>query len=51
MITECNYIRELIIKLRNQGINIKVLMVDYAGKLAPISVEQLLDELRVGVKG
>lgn len=37
MITDCNYIRELIIKLRNQGINIKVLMVDYAGKLASIT--------------
>lgn len=37
MITDCNYIRELIIKLRNQGINIKVLMVDYAGKLASIA--------------
>lgn len=37
MITDCNYIRELIIKLRNHGINIKVLMVDYAGKLASIA--------------
>lgn len=37
MITDCNYIRELIIKLRNRGINIKVLMVDYAGKLASIA--------------
>ena len=44
MITDCNYIRELIIKLRNQGINIKVLMVDYAGKLASIAGDK--DEVR-----
>lgn len=37
MITDCNTIRELIIKLRNSGINIQVLFVDYAGKLASIS--------------
>lgn len=36
MITDCNTIRELIIKLRNSGINIRVLFVDYAGKLASI---------------
>ena len=36
MITDCNTIRELIIKLRNSGINIQVLFVDYAGKLASI---------------
>lgn len=37
MITDCNYIRDKIVKLRNQGIDIKVLFVDYAGKLASIA--------------
>lgn len=37
MITDVTYIREKIIQLRNQGIDIKVLMVDYAGKLASIA--------------
>lgn len=37
MITNVTYIREKIIQLRNQGIDIKVLMVDYAGKLASIA--------------
>lgn len=37
MITNTTYIREEIIQLRNQGIDIKVLMVDYAGKLASIA--------------
>lgn len=37
MITNCIYIREKIIQLRNQGIDIRVLMVDYAGKLASIA--------------
>lgn len=37
MITDVTYIREKIIQLRNQGIDIRVLMVDYAGKLASIS--------------
>lgn len=37
MITNATYIREKIIQLRNQGIDIKVLMVDYAGKLASIA--------------
>lgn len=37
MITNTTYIREKIIQLRNQGIDIKVLMVDYAGKLASIA--------------
>lgn len=37
MITNVTYIREKIIQLRNQGIDIRVLMVDYAGKLASIS--------------
>lgn len=36
MITDCNNIRDLIIKLRNSGTNIQVLFVDYAGKLASI---------------
>lgn len=37
MITNTTYIREKIIQLRNQGIDIKVLMVDYASKLASIA--------------
>lgn len=37
MITDVTCIREKIIQLRNQGIDIRVLMVDYAGKLASIS--------------
>ena len=37
MITNTTYIREKIIQFRNQGIDIKVLMVDYAGKLASIA--------------
>lgn len=37
MITDCNYIRDLILKLRAQGIDIRVLFVDYAGKLASIA--------------
>lgn len=37
MITNTTYIREKIIQLRNQGIDIKVLMIDYAGKLASIA--------------
>ncbi len=40
MITDCNTIRELIIKLRNSGINIRVLFVDYAGKLASIEKDK-----------
>lgn len=37
MISDCNTIRELILKLRAKGIDIRVLFVDYAGKLASIS--------------
>lgn len=37
MITDCNYIRNMIIKLRNQGIDIRVVMIDYAAKLASIN--------------
>lgn len=37
MITNTTHIREKIIQLRNQRIDIKVLMVDYAGKLASIA--------------
>ena len=37
MITDCNYIRDKIIKFRNQGLDIKVLFIDYAGKLASIA--------------
>lgn len=34
MITNCNYISTLIHKLREQGININILIIDYAAKLA-----------------
>ena len=37
MVTDCNYIRDLLLKLKNQGINISVVMIDYAAKLASIS--------------
>lgn len=37
MITDCNYIRDLIDKLRQQGINIQVVIIDYAAKLASIA--------------
>lgn len=37
MITDCNYIRDLIYKLRSQGINIQVVIIDYAAKLASIA--------------
>ena len=40
MVTDCNDIRELIIKLKNQGIDIKVLVVDYAAKLASINKDR-----------
>jgi replicative DNA helicase len=36
-VTDCNYIKNLILKLRSQGIDIRVLVVDYAMKLASIS--------------
>ena len=37
MITDCNVIREMILKLREQGIDIKVLMLDFAAKMASIN--------------
>lgn len=37
MVTDCNVIRDLIHKLRNQNIDIRVVMIDYAAKLASIS--------------
>lgn len=37
MVTDTLYIKERILQLRSNGINIRVLMVDYAGKLASIS--------------
>lgn len=40
MVTDCNDIRELIIKLKNQGIDIKVLVIDYAAKLASINKDK-----------
>lgn len=40
LITDCNYIREKILTLRSQGIDIRVLMVDYAGKLASLAKDK-----------
>lgn len=40
MVTDCNYIRDLILKLKAQGININVLMLDYAAKLASINKDK-----------
>lgn len=37
MVTDCNYIGDLIDKLRSQGILIRVLIIDYAAKLASIA--------------
>lgn len=37
MVTDCNYITELIHKLANQGIYIKVVIIDYGAKLASIN--------------
>lgn len=36
LVTDCNYIRDKILKLRSQGIDIRVLIVDYAAKLMDI---------------
>lgn len=36
MVATCNDIRDLVLKLRSQGIDIRVLFVDYAAKLASI---------------
>lgn len=37
MVTDCNYIRDRILKLKAQGIDIKVVMIDYLAKMASIS--------------
>lgn len=37
MVTDANDIRELILELRQKGINIKVLMIDYLAKMASIN--------------
>ena len=37
MVTDCNYIRDRILKLKSQGIDIKVLVIDYLAKMASIS--------------
>lgn len=37
MVTDCNYISSLIDKLAQMGIHIKVVMIDYAAKLASIN--------------
>lgn len=37
MITDCNYIRGLLDKLRSRGIDIRVVIIDYAAKLASIA--------------
>lgn len=40
LVTDCRYIREEVLKLRSQGIDIRVLIIDYAAKLAAISGEK-----------
>ena len=40
MVADANTIRDLVIKLRNQGIDIKVIMVDYAAKLASLAKDR-----------
>ena len=37
MVTDCNYIRDRILKLKSQGINVKVVMIDYLAKMASIA--------------
>lgn len=37
MITDCNYIKDRIQKLRAQGIDIKVVMIDYLAKMASVA--------------
>ena len=37
MVTDCNYIRDRILKLKAQGIDIKVLVIDYLAKMASIN--------------
>lgn len=37
MVTDCNYIRDKIRQLRNQGIDIKVVIIDYLAKMASIA--------------
>lgn len=37
MVTDCNYIRDRILKLKAQGIDIKVVIIDYLAKMASIS--------------
>ena len=37
MVTNCNYIRDRILKLRSQGIKVNVVMIDYLAKMASIS--------------
>ena len=39
-VADCNYIKNLILKLRSQGIDIRVVIIDYAMKLASISKKQ-----------
>lgn len=40
LITDCNYIRDKILDLRSKGINIEVLVIDYAMKLASINKDK-----------
>lgn len=37
MVTDCNYIKDRILKLRAQGIDIKVVVIDYLAKMASIA--------------
>lgn len=37
MVTDCNYIRDRILKLKAQGIDIKVVIIDYLAKMASVN--------------
>jgi hypothetical protein len=37
MVTDCNYIRDRILKLKSQGIKVNVVMIDYLAKMASIA--------------
>lgn len=40
MVTDMNYVENLIIKLRSQGIDIKVVVIDYLAKMASIAKDE-----------
>ena len=40
MVTDMNYVENLVLKLRSQGIDIKVVMIDYLAKMASIAKDE-----------